>query len=130
MPIDKTTALAQIDAVSVRRKELGQNWVPENVQDITTLTCAAIKRLAPPGSSYLEQMESVLKNTQKSISRSRDEEVEFRLRGVLSALRADYQMMPDACKALKNLSMLTSSPTSLRWPNTSWMKATKIRQPS
>src|SRR3954471_17296758 len=35
-------------------------------------------------------MESVLKNTQKSISRSRDEEVECRLRGILSALRADY----------------------------------------
>lgn len=90
MPIDKTTALAQIDAVSARRKELGQNWVPENVQEITTLSCAAIRRLAPPGSAYLDQMESVLKNTQKSISRSRDEEVEFRLRGILNALRADY----------------------------------------
>ena len=90
MPIDKTTALAQIDAVTTRRKELGQNWVPENVQEITTLSCAAIRRLAPPGSAYLDQMESVLKNTQKSISRSRDEEVEFRLRGILSALRGDY----------------------------------------
>jgi hypothetical protein len=63
MPIDKTAALAQIDAVSARRKELGGNWVPENVQEITTLSCAAIKRLAPPGSAYLEQMESVLKNS-------------------------------------------------------------------
>lgn len=90
MPIDKTTALAQIDAVSARRKELGQNWVPENVQEIMTLSCATIKRLAPPGSAYLEQMESVLQNTLKSISRSKDEEVEFRLRGILSALRADY----------------------------------------
>jgi hypothetical protein len=90
MAIDKATALAQIDAVSARRKELGQNWVPENVQEITTLSCAAIKRLAPPGSAYLEQMESVLNDTQKSITRSRDEEVEFRLRGILSALRGDY----------------------------------------
>lgn len=90
MPIDKTTALAQIDAVTARRKDLGQNWVPENVQEITTLSCAAIKRLAPPGSAYIEQMESVLKNTLKSVSRSRDEEVEFRLRGILSALRGDY----------------------------------------
>jgi hypothetical protein len=91
MPIDKTTALAHIDAVTARRKELSQNWVPENVQEITTLSCAAIRRLAPPGSAYLEQMESVLKNTLKSISRSRDEEVEFRLQGVLSALRGDYE---------------------------------------
>src|SRR6266404_128743 len=90
MPIDKTTALAQIDAIFTRRGELGSNWVPENVQEITTLSCAAIKRLAPPGSAYLEQMESVLRNTVKSISRSKDEEVEFRLRGILSALRADY----------------------------------------
>jgi hypothetical protein len=81
MPIDKTTALAQIDAVTARRKELNDKWFPENVQEITTLSCAAIKRLAPPGSAYLEQMESVLRNTSKSISRSRDEEVEFRLRG-------------------------------------------------
>ena len=91
MPIDKTIALAHIDAVIARRKELNQSWVPENVQEITTLSCAAIKRLAPPGSAYLEQMELVLKNTQKSISRSRDEEVEFRLEGILSALRGDYE---------------------------------------
>jgi hypothetical protein len=77
--------------VTARRKELNEHWVPENVQEITTLSCAAIKRLAPPGSAYLEQMESVLKNTLKSISRSRDEEVEFRLRGILSALRADFE---------------------------------------
>ncbi len=91
MPIDKSTALTQIDAVFTRRKELSGNWVPENVQEITTLSCAAIRRLAPPGSAYLDQMESVLKNTVKSISRSRDEEVEFRLRGILSALRGDYE---------------------------------------
>jgi hypothetical protein len=90
MPIDKTVALAQIDAVTARRKELSDQWVPENVQEITTLSCAAIRRLAPPGSAYLDQMESVLKNTLKSISRSRDEEVEILLRGILSALRGDY----------------------------------------
>lgn len=90
MAIDKSTATAQIDAVSARRAEVNANWVPENVQEITTLSCAAIKRLAPPGSAYLEQMELVVKNTQKSVGRSRDEEIEFRLRGILSALRADY----------------------------------------
>jgi hypothetical protein len=90
MTIDKTTALAQIDAVAARRKELNDQWFPDNVQEITTLSCAAIRRLAPPGSAYLDQMESVLKNTVKSISRSRDEEVEFRLRGILGALRGDY----------------------------------------
>jgi hypothetical protein len=90
MPIDKATALADIDAVAARRKQIGKNWVSENVQEITTLACAAIRRLAPPGSAYLEQMESVLKDTQKSIGRSKEEEVEFRLRGILSALRADW----------------------------------------
>jgi hypothetical protein len=90
MPIDKTTALAQIDAVTARRKELGDQWFPENVQEITTLSCAAIRRLAPPGSAYLDQMEAVLENTEKGLTRTRDEEVEFRLRGILNALRADY----------------------------------------
>lgn len=90
MPIDKGTALAQIDAVFARRKELEGNWYPENVQEITTLACAVIKRLAPPGSVYLDHMESVFTNTLHSLSRSKDEEVEFRLQGVLRALRADY----------------------------------------
>ncbi len=90
MAIDKTTALAQIDAVVARRNELSGHWVPENVQEITTLSCAAIKRLAPPGSVYVDQMASVLRNTDKSVGRSKDEEVEFRLRGILSALRGDY----------------------------------------
>jgi hypothetical protein len=61
MSIDKTTALAQIDDVTARRKELNQNWVPENVQEVITLSCAAIQRLAPPGSAYLDQTEAVLK---------------------------------------------------------------------
>jgi len=90
MAIDKATALSQIDAVFVRRKELEGNWVPENVQEITTLACAVIKRLAPANSAYLEQMEAVFKNTLRSIGRSKEEEVEFRLQGVLRALRADY----------------------------------------
>jgi hypothetical protein len=90
MPIDKATALAQIDAVFARRKELEGNWQPENVQEVTTLACAVIKRLAPPGSAYLEQMEAVFQNTVRSVSRSKEEEVEFRLQGILRALRADY----------------------------------------
>jgi hypothetical protein len=91
MAIDKATALADIDAVTAQRKQLVHNWLPESVQEITTRSCAAIRRLAPPGSAYVEQMESVLKNTQKSIGRSREEEVEFRLRGILNALRGDYE---------------------------------------
>jgi len=88
---DVNNAITEIDAVFARRKELENNWFSENVQEITTLACAAIRRLAPPGSAYLEQMESVLKNTQKGLGRSRDEEIEFRLKGILSALRADYE---------------------------------------
>jgi hypothetical protein len=91
MPIDKTTALAQIDAVFARRKELEGDWYPENVQEVTTLACAVIKRLAPPGSAYLDQMESVFKNTLKSLSKGKEEEIEFRLQGILRALRADYE---------------------------------------
>ena len=91
MPIDKATALAQIDAIFARRKELEGKWYPANVQEITTLACAVIKRLAPPGSAYLDHTESVFKNTLKSVSRSKDEEIEFRLQGVLRALRADYE---------------------------------------
>lgn len=90
MPIDKATALAQIDAVFARRKELKDNWSPENVQEITTLMCAAIKRLAPPNSAYLEQMESVLRNMPKQLGESKSETIEFRLQGVLRALRTDY----------------------------------------
>lgn len=91
MSVDKTTALAQIDAIAARRKELNSDWIPENVQEITTLACAAIRRLASAGSIYIEQMDSVLEHTPKSVTRSRDEEVEFRLRGILSALRADIE---------------------------------------
>jgi hypothetical protein len=91
MSVDKATALAHIDAVSARRKEVEQHWVSENVQEITTLSCAAIKRLAPPGSAYLELMELALQNTIRSVGRSREEEIEFRLRGILNALRSDYE---------------------------------------
>lgn len=90
MPIDKATALSQIDAVFQRRKELQNEWFSENVQEITTLACAAIMRLAPPRSAYIDQMQAVLKNTQYSVARSKDEEIEFRLKGILQALRADY----------------------------------------
>jgi hypothetical protein len=92
MPIDKATALGQIDAVFARRKELEGNWFPENVQEITTLACAAIKRLAPRNSAYLQQMDAVFSTTSKSLSRSKEEEIEFRLRGILRALRADYDL--------------------------------------
>jgi hypothetical protein len=90
MPIDKATALTQVDAIFARRKELEGNWFPDNVQEITTLACAAIKRLAPPGSAYPDQMEKILKDTLKGLNRSKEEEIEFRLQGVLRALRTDY----------------------------------------
>ena len=128
MPIDKATALAQIDAVFERRKELDGNWIHENVQEITTLACAVIKRLAPPGSAYLDQMESVFQNTLESISRSREEEIEFRLKGILRALRADYEA--DRLQTFQNSFTPTCSPTSLRWPSTSCKKDSKTRQQS
>src|SRR5262245_56042093 len=90
MPIDKATAIAQIDAVSARRKVLGSSWVAENIQEVTTLACAVITRLSPPGSAYPEHMTDILKNTKSAVTRSREEEIERRLRGVLSALREDY----------------------------------------
>jgi hypothetical protein len=90
VPIDKLTALAQIDAVFHRRKELENDWVPETLAEVTTLACAAIKRLAPPSSAYLDQVEKTFKDTLRTIGRTREEQIEFRLHGILRALRADY----------------------------------------
>jgi hypothetical protein len=90
MPIDKTTALAQINAVFHRREELEGNWSTDNVQEITTLACAVIKRLAPPVSAYIDHMNEALRDTRPSLARSVEEEIEFRLQGILRALRADY----------------------------------------
>jgi hypothetical protein len=90
MPINKTTALADIDAVFQRRKELVDEWFPENIQEVTTRACATIRRLAPPGSAYLEQMDLVLNMKFAALVRSREEEIEFRLQGILHALRDDY----------------------------------------
>ena len=90
MPIDKATAISQMDAVFARRKELESVWYPDNVQEITTLTCAVIKRFALPGSAYHDQMEAVFENTVRSVIRSKEDEIESRLQGVLRALRADY----------------------------------------
>jgi hypothetical protein len=90
MPIDKAAALAQIDAVFQRRKELGTAWYSDNVQEVTTLACAAIKRLAPPGSAYIDQMENLLTNPPKVLGGRQDEEIALRLQGILRALRVDY----------------------------------------
>lgn len=90
MPISKEAALLQIDSVLERREALGKYWGAENVQEVITLTCAAIERLAPARSAYLTQMEWILRNTDKSVSRNKDEEIELRLHGVLRGLRSDY----------------------------------------
>lgn len=90
MPLATSAAVEQIDAVFARRAELNSIWISTNVQEITTLACAVVKRLAPPGSAYLEQMDAVCKTTLKSVTRSREEEIEARLQGILRALRADY----------------------------------------
>jgi hypothetical protein len=91
MPIDKNTALVQIDAVFQRRKELENNWFPENIVEVLTLTCATIDRLAPPGSTYLDQKEKAFKGPFLNLTLTREGEIEFRLQGVLKALRADYE---------------------------------------
>lgn len=89
MPIAKSTALAQIDAVFARIKELDNNWEAINLQEVTTLACATIKRLAPPGSAYLEHMPAV--HYSLRLSSGMGEPDLLRLQGILRALRADYE---------------------------------------
>jgi hypothetical protein len=52
MAVDKATAIAQIDDV-VKHSS--------GTEESVTLACAALKRLAPPGSVYLDRMEQALK---------------------------------------------------------------------
>jgi hypothetical protein len=90
MPIDKATALAHIDDVFKRRKEL-KNWTTEDVAEMVMLECAAIKRLAPPGSAYLDQMEKAFPEWTRGTQASRVEAAERHLEGILRGLRADWE---------------------------------------
>jgi hypothetical protein len=88
--IDKATALPQIDAV-LEKHQKGAGGTA-GAAELITLICAAIGRLAPPGSVYVEQMQTACtKPTRAAIGHHRDEEVELRLIGVLKALRSDYE---------------------------------------
>jgi hypothetical protein len=89
--IDKQTALDQIDAVFSRRQELVEQWCQPQVCEMITLECAAIRRLAPPGSAYVEQMDAARQTTRRVIGSTPEEVIEESLQGVLRALRADYE---------------------------------------
>jgi len=52
---------------------------------------AAIKKLTPLGSPFRDQMERVFKETQRSLAKSREEEIESRLQGILRALKSEYE---------------------------------------
>ncbi|MCI0376966.1 MAG: bifunctional diaminohydroxyphosphoribosylaminopyrimidine deaminase/5-amino-6-(5-phosphoribosylamino)uracil reductase RibD [Gemmataceae bacterium] len=84
MPIDKATAIAQIDDVL----KCGSA-----TEESVTLACAALKRLAPPGSVYLERMEKALGTVVVGLRGSRGAkylDIITSLHGTLKALRADY----------------------------------------
>src|SRR5258708_27373802 len=84
MPVNKSTAVAQIDDV------LNCGSATE---ESVTLACAALKRLAPPGSIYLERMENALAIRVVGGTGSRGakyQEILTSLHGTLKALRTDY----------------------------------------
>src|SRR5436190_22880064 len=84
MPIDKTTAIKEIDDVLKH---------DSSTEMSVTLACAALKRLAPPGSVYLDRMEKALKIVVAGAPGSKGAQysaILTSLHGTLSALRADY----------------------------------------
>jgi hypothetical protein len=84
LAIDKTTAIAQIDDV------LKQGSATE---ESVTLACAAISRLAPPGTIYVERMQKGLEVKVVGAPGSRGakySDILTSLHGILRALRADY----------------------------------------
>jgi len=92
MPIDKTKALSEIDAVIQRRNEVGESDDTDEVAEIITLSCAAIRRLSPPGSTYLEIMQRAFDGPFDGRDQKyQNHQIEYVLRGVLNALRADYE---------------------------------------
>jgi hypothetical protein len=91
MPIDKATALTQIDTVLQRWQELLFSQASVSFDEVITLACATINRLAPPGSAYLDHMQRILADPMRKLGKSNAAVVASRLEGVLKALRADYE---------------------------------------
>src|SRR4051812_19854906 len=84
MPIDKMTAIMQIDDVLTHGSA---------TEESVTLACAALRRLAPPGSVYLERMEQAQKIVVVGAAGGRGAKYDAiltSLHGTLKALRADY----------------------------------------
>ena len=84
MPIDKATVIAQIDDVLKHGSA---------TEESVTLACAALNRLAPPGSIYLSRMEKALGIVVVGVPGNRGAkylEILTSLQGTLKALRADY----------------------------------------
>jgi hypothetical protein len=84
MPVDKGFAIAQIEDV------LKSGSVTE---ESVTLACAALKRLAPPGSAYLDRMEKALGIVVVGAPGSRGakyQDIVTSLHGTLRALKTDY----------------------------------------
>jgi hypothetical protein len=84
MPAGKLVAIAQIN--DVLRSD-------SHTEESITLACAALKRLSPPGSVYLERMETALNTFVVGSGNlgAKYGSILNSLHGILSALRADYQ---------------------------------------
>lgn len=84
MPINKATVIAQIDEVLKSESA---------TEESVTLACAALKRLAPPASVYVERMEHALEIRVAGAIGSKGVKysaILTSLHGTLRALRADY----------------------------------------
>ena len=89
MTVDAKTAVDQIDDVLQKTRNNGGR---EAYLAAIALYCSAISRLSPPGSQYLVLMKKVSDQPIADKPYARDEEVKAdRLRGILSALKADYE---------------------------------------
>jgi hypothetical protein len=83
MPINKLTAIAQIDEV------LKEGSATEAS---ISIACAALKRLSPPGSIYFDRMNTALSTVVVGTGNrgAKNMAILTDLHGVLKALRADY----------------------------------------
>jgi hypothetical protein len=81
-------AQEQIDELLERRKR--SPGYPPDLAELNTLFSAAIRRLAPPGSSYLEMMERAFNPPTRRMGISYEQHNLEGLEGILRALRADY----------------------------------------